>query len=115
MYMCFFFIFFNETVTTESYTYVHTLSLHDALPICPEGIGVAEVHERAEAAAAFRLGEGVGREGARVVDVLVLRDHVVVAAEHHRPFARPPPPRVVVEAVHPIGRASCRERVCQYV
>src|SRR3546814_16601675 len=26
--------FFNDTATTEIYTYVHTLSLHDALPIC---------------------------------------------------------------------------------
>src|SRR3546814_7266987 len=26
-------VFFNETATTESYTYGHTLSLHDALPI----------------------------------------------------------------------------------
>src|SRR3546814_19807312 len=26
-------IFFNDTATTEIYTYVHTLSLHDALPI----------------------------------------------------------------------------------
>src|SRR3546814_8429243 len=29
---CFF--FFNATATTEIYTYCHTLSLHDALPIC---------------------------------------------------------------------------------
>src|SRR3546814_1082506 len=29
--MCF---FFNDTATTEIYTYGHTLSLHDALPIC---------------------------------------------------------------------------------
>src|SRR3546814_17290509 len=28
---CFF--FFNDTATTESYTYGHTLALHDALPI----------------------------------------------------------------------------------
>src|SRR3546814_8955676 len=28
------FFFFNDTATTEIYTYVHTLSLHDALPIC---------------------------------------------------------------------------------
>src|SRR3546814_11587451 len=28
--MCF---FFNDTATTEIYTYCHTLSLHDALPI----------------------------------------------------------------------------------
>src|SRR3546814_16394752 len=26
-------VFFNDTATTEIYTYVHTLSLHDALPI----------------------------------------------------------------------------------
>src|SRR3546814_16723548 len=25
---------FNDTATTEIYTYLHTLSLHDALPIC---------------------------------------------------------------------------------
>src|SRR3546814_17560316 len=25
--------FFNDTATTEIYTYLHTLSLHDALPI----------------------------------------------------------------------------------
>src|SRR3546814_15144947 len=27
------FFFFNDTATTEIYTYCHTLSLHDALPI----------------------------------------------------------------------------------
>src|SRR3546814_14039661 len=31
LYICFF--FFNDTATTEIYTYRHTLSLHDALPI----------------------------------------------------------------------------------
>src|SRR3546814_14494907 len=31
--------FFNETATTEIYTYLHTLSLHDALPISAPGIG----------------------------------------------------------------------------
>src|SRR3546814_7635198 len=31
------FFLFNETATTEIYTYVHTLSLHDALPIYPAG------------------------------------------------------------------------------
>src|SRR3546814_18102817 len=29
----FYFVFFNDTATTEIYTYGHTLSLHDALPI----------------------------------------------------------------------------------
>src|SRR3546814_1818791 len=31
MFLCLF--FFNDTTTTEIYTYLHTLSLHDALPI----------------------------------------------------------------------------------
>src|SRR3546814_15158579 len=31
------FFFFIDTATTEIYTYVHTLSLHDALPICMSG------------------------------------------------------------------------------
>src|SRR6184192_4910267 len=30
----FFFFFFNDTATTEIYTSIDTLSLHDALPIC---------------------------------------------------------------------------------
>src|SRR3546814_8511527 len=34
--MCF---FFNDTSTTETYTYLHTLSLHDALPL----VGIDEV------------------------------------------------------------------------
>src|SRR3546814_17835725 len=29
-----FFFFFHYTANTEIYTYLHTLSLHDALPIC---------------------------------------------------------------------------------
>src|SRR6056300_2011292 len=33
MYL-FFFFFFNDTATTEIYTNLNTLSLHDALPIC---------------------------------------------------------------------------------
>src|SRR6058998_2123330 len=31
----FFFFFFNDTATTEIYTVMNTLSLHDALPIFP--------------------------------------------------------------------------------
>src|SRR3546814_15592240 len=40
------FFFFNDTATTEIYTYSHTLSLHDALPISLEiDIGAGEVAE----------------------------------------------------------------------
>src|SRR3546814_1588705 len=35
MYYLFILLFFNDAATTEIYTYCHTLSLHDALPICP--------------------------------------------------------------------------------
>src|SRR5688572_32852251 len=38
---CYAFFFFNDTATTE----IYTLSLHDALPICP-GVGVAFGHGR---------------------------------------------------------------------
>src|SRR3546814_8475059 len=58
--MCF---FLNDTATTEIYTYSHTLSLHDALPISaaahppiesrPRAAAIADavaVHQRREAA-----------------------------------------------------------------
>src|SRR5437773_8705137 len=35
----FFFFFFNDTATTE----IYTLSLHDALPICPDEVLAGEV------------------------------------------------------------------------
>src|SRR2546430_13544746 len=34
------FFFFNDTATTE----IYTLSLHDALPICQEGVQRVQVH-----------------------------------------------------------------------
>src|SRR6187431_3785612 len=47
MLYCFiYFFFFNDTATTEIYTTVHTLSLHDALPILeehPEDIRLREL------------------------------------------------------------------------
>src|SRR3546814_18232946 len=36
--MCTIFFFFNDTATTEIYTYGHTLSLHDAIPILVEAL-----------------------------------------------------------------------------
>src|SRR3546814_7756350 len=33
---------FNDPATTEIYTYCHTLSLHDALPICAERAAAAD-------------------------------------------------------------------------
>src|SRR3546814_15862475 len=36
------FVFFNDTATTEIYTYCHTLSLHDALPIYRDHQGIID-------------------------------------------------------------------------
>src|SRR3546814_1910557 len=38
--------FFNDTATTEIYTYGHTLSLHDALPISRPAVCQAARHGR---------------------------------------------------------------------
>src|SRR3546814_2572256 len=37
------FFFFNDTATTEIYTYLHTLSLHDALPILSTPFGDTKI------------------------------------------------------------------------
>src|SRR3546814_17308432 len=38
--------FFNDTATTEIYTYCHTLSLHDALPIFQQVCGFLDIHHQ---------------------------------------------------------------------
>src|SRR3546814_16984063 len=43
--MLFTYFFFNYTTTTGVYTYLHTLSLRDALPICA-GLGHAHQFDR---------------------------------------------------------------------
>src|SRR3546814_6693424 len=52
--------FFNVTATTEIYTYGHTLSLHDALPICLHSPRLPPSAGRGPArrCRAARLGEG---------------------------------------------------------
>src|SRR3546814_14512668 len=55
--LCVFCFFFYYTATTETYLYLHTLSLHAALPI-------SSAHERAAARAGARCGGGTLRFGA---------------------------------------------------
>src|SRR5213594_5245469 len=42
LFCMYLFCFFNDTATTEIYTSVHTLSLHDALPILSSWRGPAQ-------------------------------------------------------------------------
>src|SRR3546814_15264121 len=56
--------FFNDTATTEIYTYGHTLSLHDALPISPPGAWAARA-ARAMTAAAGAAAMPLGAAPAR--------------------------------------------------
>src|SRR3546814_20678468 len=58
-----FVFFFNDTATTEIYTYWHTLSLHDALPIC----GVDYAFEMAGSVKAMDLCYRVTRRGGTTV------------------------------------------------
>src|SRR3546814_12418284 len=56
--------FFNDAATTEIYTYLHTLSLHDALPICVD----------------------CGQQGprSRIARVVDLQAHIAGAGDHRR-------------------------------
>src|SRR3546814_20824885 len=58
---CFF--FFNDTATTELYTYGHTLSLHDALPISRSAALPPDSRPRVRYAAA--AAEGTARQQGR--------------------------------------------------
>src|SRR3546814_7170176 len=44
------FVLFNDTATTEIYTYLHTLSLHDARPICCKKLTAEDAEERRDTA-----------------------------------------------------------------
>src|SRR3546814_4229750 len=82
-YRCF---FFNDTATTEIYTYRHTLSLHDALPICrwplcgDQRLGVRLLRGKSEIAIEFIgaftaeiTGQHFGAKRQRSLDIVLLR------------------------------------------
>src|SRR3546814_19941776 len=118
-------MFFDTTTTTEIYPYLHTHSHHDSLPICPCSVGCKKLahaggmrdllHAQigrdplAEfAAPAVDPFSDRYREAALAIEGLGRRQRAVQPAPQ-QPFAAAPPD------LHQIGRASCRERVCQYV
>src|SRR5256885_2998584 len=51
-----FFFFFNDTATTE----IYTLSLHDALPICPQVLSISSPPARNSGVDLNILGEVIG-------------------------------------------------------
>src|SRR3546814_15075870 len=132
--------FFTETATTWIYTYVHTLSLPDALPICLRSSGLAgDAHsphlfsvraERVEALSVFnrrkkerpfdtlRANGGEARkrlhpcrDDDRPVDLCRDRRHGRRAAPQQRRYAG----RGAGAASGETGRAAGGERGCQYV
>src|SRR3546814_9817076 len=65
--------FFNETAYTETYTYCHTLALHDALPICQRRYGEIVDPEGAPPCQPGREGHrGDGERQAERLDQIVL-------------------------------------------
>src|SRR3546814_13244219 len=96
--------FFNVTATTAIYTYGHTLSLNDALPIyvAEHVLHVVEVLERVDELEDLRGGLGIDRDveagdeldlGRVIVEAGVLErgangDHVAGLAEQDRKSTR---------------------------
>src|SRR3546814_12422665 len=100
------FFFFNDTATTEIYTYLHPLSLHAALPIV---VAVA---------VGMLLSHGLKSGFDRPRPDLVPHGTVVVSASFpsgHSMLSAAVYLTLGAVLAREIGRASCRERVCQYV
>src|SRR3546814_13886488 len=116
--MIFIIVFFNDTAHTEIYTYCHTLSLHDALPIF---LLVERAQRRRHLREVVELEAhvaGMAGGGGPEVGVLQRMGDGAVAAGGLAEHAAPPgaaAAEALLDQRHQIGRASCRERVCQYV
>src|SRR3546814_11644877 len=137
--------FINDTATTEIYTYGHTLSLNDALPIWPvddaievmppqgrepgvEALGHGHDVEHANPFAGHRkmgiegVAQLVGRPVSRQVDMSDLSEGMDAGIGPARPLdgnglGRQREDRTLQRRLHgmEIGRASCRERGVPYV
>src|SRR3546814_16227610 len=113
----------NDTAATDSYTYLLTRSLHDALPISAVAqVGLGALDHRQ--APIFRVRRNqdrfISREqiGALIVQVLVCQD-IIIETKMFQPIGQE---KICIQAVRrslaereiQIGRASCRESVCPY-
>src|SRR3546814_10843630 len=98
------FCFFNDTATTEIYTYGHTLSLHDALPIVAtfrealvEALSVGGGRRMTVTVLSFAFRGGLPREADLVFDVRFVDN------PHYRDELRPLDGRDPAVAAH-VGR-----------
>src|SRR3546814_14434760 len=101
---------FNETATYEIYTYGHTRSLHDALPILMFSCAFDVFITPQQLATLSPLAGLAACEALREL----------VQAQHRKHLSMKWPNDVQwhyakLAGILEIGRASCRERVCQYV
>src|SRR3546814_11450286 len=104
---CFF--FFKGPPTTWIYTYLHTLSLHDSRPIYRALAIAAKVESFVrETIASYETDRRRDHHGAPT-------DELVMEMRERARAAGVLTPHILDDGSHQIGRASCRERVCQYV
>src|SRR3546814_17258588 len=112
-----FLFFFNETATTEIYTYGHTLSLHDALPISHKVCVTPSAPSFTQLAWTFGIN---GWNTSRAI-ACISNASRKLGPERARPFRQIGASICTngngTNSVNPteIGRASWRERGCQYV
>src|SRR3546814_16980174 len=104
-------VLFNDSVTTQIYIYCHTLSLLDALPIFHRRgplMGLADLVVLAgiekDALGGRRL---TGVDVRHDADVAIFLERMAAGHDLISVAGAPSTPQ--------IGRASCRDRVCQYV
>src|SRR3546814_20235182 len=105
--------FVNDTATTEIYTYGHTLSLHDALPIYPQCSGSTGCRLKLKPVPASSSSARYRRRRRYNSRSLSLSESTVTSGSFPRTRLRRT--RQAPHIRTKIGRASCRERVCQYV
>src|SRR5260363_57309 len=131
--LCSFFVFFfNDTATTE----IYTLSLHDALPICPtppaaaaDGTATGRSIRTRRLPSSPRSRSNSRRTTARTDPRRLSAPSRDDNADVRRPFRAPAPRQMALACAggegphqrrgsgdlrpcpHQIGRASCRERV----